>query len=181
MNSFNIRMPKMKKIIITGPESSGKTTLAKQLAQFYQATYVPEYSRSYLSELTRPYVEEDLLEIAKGQAEQEKEYASKSSPIVIYDTSMLVLKVWSEYKYGRTHPWIEEQLLKNKNDLYLLCKPDVPWEEDPLRENPLDRDLLFSMYLNELKKLEASYFTISGPNPLERLQIAAEILNNLSI
>jgi nicotinamide riboside kinase len=95
----------MQKIIITGPESTGKTTLAQQLAQHYQTVWVPEYSRDYIAQLNRSYEEDDLLEIAKGQVRREDEMVAKHTPdLLICDTSLLVIKVWSKVKYQRCHP-----------------------------------------------------------------------------
>ena len=140
----------MVKVVITGPESSGKTKLAELLAEHYQAPWVPEYSRDYLLELDRKYREEDLLTIAQGQVAREDEFAQKRPELLLCDTSIVVLKVWSEYVYYRCHPWILQQIELRPVDLYLLCFPDVPWEPDPLRENPLDRDVLFDMYQQSL-------------------------------
>ncbi|WKN41810.1 ATP-binding protein [Tunicatimonas pelagia] len=136
----------MIKIVTTGPESSGKTTLAKALAECYQVAWVPEYARDYLNGLDQDYQEKDLLEIAKGQIQREDEAAKNKPDLLICDTSLIVIKIWSEYRYGRCHPWILEQVEQRSVDLYLLCSPDIPWEADPLRENPTDRDELFEFY-----------------------------------
>ena len=136
----------MIKVVTTGPESSGKTTLAKALAKHFQVAWVPEYSRDYLNDLEHPYQEKDLLQIAKGQIKREDEAAKNKPDLLICDTSLIVIEVWSEYCYGRSHPWILEQIKQRSVDLYLLCSPDIPWEADPLRENPTDRDELFKFY-----------------------------------
>ncbi|MEL7124407.1 MAG: ATP-binding protein, partial [Bacteroidota bacterium] len=150
------------KIVITGPESSGKTTLAKGLAQYYKTSWVPEYSRTYLDKLSRPYDKSDLLAIAKGQAERENSYVSQATSFIICDTSMLVLKVWSLYKYQSADPWITEKVLSKDYTLFLLCQPDLPWEYDPLRENPEDRDVLFEMYHKELLDHKLPFVIIEG-------------------
>ncbi len=167
----------MKKIIITGPESSGKSSLARRLSEYHGTRFVPEYSRIYLTRLQRPYAEQDLLRIAKGQYFLEKEYAKRLNGLMICDTSMLVLKVWSDFKYGKTHPWILNRLTENRQHHYLLCKPDLPWQPDPLRENPEDRDLLFDIYLHELQRFGLSYTVISGLEYQARLQLAVEAVN----
>jgi NadR type nicotinamide-nucleotide adenylyltransferase len=142
----------MQKIIITGPESTGKTTLAQQLAAHYQTVWVPEYARDYIDQLNRKYEEDDLLEIAKGQVRREDEMIAKYSPErLICDTSLLVVKVWSLVKYQRCHPWILEQLAQRKVDLYLLASPDIPWQPDPQREHPHQREMLFEIYEQELQ------------------------------
>ncbi len=169
----------MKKIIITGPEASGKSTLAAALADFYQTQFVPEFARSYLPTLGRPYEEKDLLHIAKGQYQLESEYARQAHPLLICDTSLLVMKVWSDYRYGQTHPWILDQLRENKDALYLLCSPDIPWEPDPLRENPHDRDHLFEIYHQELKTLRNPYVIIQGTDHPIRLEQAIQATQNL--
>ena len=140
----------MRKVVITGPESSGKTTLAKSMADHFQVPWVSEFAREYLNGLDRPYEEKDLLAIARGQIKQENEAASTSPRVLICDTSLMVLKIWSEYRYGRCHPWILEQIERRPVDLYLLCSPDIPWEPDPQRENPNDRDELFKLYQRAL-------------------------------
>ena len=115
----------VKTIVITGPESTGKTTLCKQLAAHFDTQWIPEFARSYIDDLNRPYLKKDLLEIAKGQMELEKKTTQKSNKPVFLDTSLEVIKIWSEYKYGICDDWILEQLKKRKHFLYLLCQPDI--------------------------------------------------------
>jgi NadR type nicotinamide-nucleotide adenylyltransferase len=168
----------MKKIIITGPEASGKSTLAAALADSFDTYFVPEFARSFLSALDRPYEEKDLLTIAQGQLELELEYARKSQDLLICDTSMLVMKIWSDYRFGNTHPWILDCLQENDQALYLLCRPDIPWEPDPLRENPHDRDQLFDLYHQELTALRNPFVIIEGLSHESRLKQAIEAIHN---
>lgn len=150
------------KISITGPESTGKSELAEHLAKEFETLWVPEYSREYLAGINRPYNEGDILEIAKGQVKKEDEMMHKANKFLLCDTDILVNYIWSLDKYGHCDPWIGEQLEKRKYDLYLLCNTDLPWEEDPLRENPHDRDELFALYELKLKMLDFPYRVISG-------------------
>ncbi|UXX78408.1 ATP-binding protein [Reichenbachiella carrageenanivorans] len=150
------------KVVITGPECSGKSTLSKQLSEYFEQPWVTEYARTYLSEIQRPYQESDLLEIAKGQIEQEDQLLASDNAIVFIDTSLEVIKVWSEWKYDRCDAFIQEQLSARAVDLYLLLSPDMAWEDDPLRENPHDRSLLFDIYKKEIEALGSPYEIISG-------------------
>jgi NadR type nicotinamide-nucleotide adenylyltransferase len=151
----------MKRVVFTGPESTGKSTLAMQLSEMFNYQWVSEYARAYLNYLGRPYVQDDLLQIAKRQVISES-LAFKKSDKLICDTDLLTLKVWSDYKYGNCNPWILNQLQTNLPDLYLLCYPDLEWEYDPLRENPEDRHELFEIYLSEIEKLGVPFQIIKG-------------------
>ena len=166
----------MLKVVVTGPESSGKTTLARTLAAHYQVPWVEEYARNYIEQLARPYQEADLLRIAQGQTQVEDKAAQNHPPLLICDTSLLVIYVWSHYRYGRCHPWIEDQLAQRPVDHYLLCRPDLPWQPDPQRENPHDRDELFSQY--EKMLCEKSYTIVAGQGSV-RLKAATEAINRL--
>ena len=166
----------MVKVIITGPESSGKTTLVQSLAAHYQTSWLPEYARSYIDQLDRPYQEEDLLKIAEGQVQQEDTAARSHPRLLLCDTSLLVIKIWSDYRYGRCHPWITEQLAKRPVDHYLLCRPDLAWEPDPQRENPHDRDELFSLYQQALRT--QTHTTIEGGRD-QRIKKSAEAVDRL--
>lgn len=166
----------MLKIVITGPESSGKTTLAQALAAHYRVPWVAEYARDYLERLTQPYQEADLLRIAQGQVQREDEAARANPPLLICDTSLLVIYVWSHYRYGRCHPWIEEQLVHRPVDRYLLCRPDLPWQPDPQRENPNDRAELFVLYQEAL--CDKSYTVVSGQGKA-RLEVALRSIDRL--
>ena len=152
----------MPKIIVTGPESSGKTTLCKALSEHYDLTYIKEYAREYLTDLGRDYTQEDLLKISKEQLESENNSQ-------LLDTDLITIKIWSKYKYGSCDNWILTQIKKQKseNRFYLLCKPDIPWEADPLRENPTNRNELFEIYKKELEALEHDYFIVEGENRTE--------------
>ncbi len=149
----------MLKIIITGPESSGKTTLCKALSEHFKISFSKEYAREYLKDLRLNYCQEDLIKIAKKQLKSEKN-------IQLLDTDLITIKIWSEYKYGSCNKWILNKLEKQKseNRFYLLCKPDIKWIADSLREGSSDRMELFKLYKNEIKNLSHRYAIIKGEN-----------------
>ena len=124
----------MFKIAITGPESTGKSTLAEKLAHHYKTDFIPEYSRTYLENFAGQYTEDDIVEIAKGQYNLILEEEKKSSKILIADTEIVVCKIWVEYVFKHSNKVIDEILKQQNFDLYLLCDIDLPWVYDPLRE-----------------------------------------------
>jgi nicotinamide riboside kinase len=145
------------KIIITGPESSGKTTLCEQLSNHFDIPFTKEFARSYIDNLDRNYIIGDLLSIGKEQLKSELNSQ-------LLDTDLITIKIWSEYKYGRCDKWILDQIEKQKTEkrFYLLCKPDIAWQEDKQRENPNDRKELFEIYKQELNDLGHKYFIVKG-------------------
>jgi len=167
-----------KKIAIVGPESTGKTTIAKKLAQHYQCLWVPEYAREYLDIINRPYVYEDLSIIARGQLEEEDRKQEMERKLLLCDTNLVVIKIWSEFIYGKCDPKIIRELKRRKYDLYLLMNIDFPWMPDPQREHPHKRRELFDIYENELKNLGVEYRIIGGKSR-ERTRNAVEAIDNL--
>jgi len=167
----------MKKVVISGPESSGKSTLSKHLSESLFIPHVREYAREYIDSLNREYNEEDLVQIAKGQLGLEEDIISQTPSYLICDTDLLTIKVWSEYKYGSCDLEIIELLKNNLPDLYLLTSPDFPWKEDLQRENPNNRDELFSIYKEEIIKLGVPFVVVSG-SELDRLERVMEIFSN---
>ena len=165
------------KIVITGPESSGKTTLVEALSIRLEIESIPEFARSYLENLNNKYKYEDLLIIAKEQQKAIDNKVQKGN-LLIVDTDLLTIKIWSEYKFGKCDEWIIQTLNLKKPDLYLLCKPDIPWEADPLRENQNDREELYQIYQEEIRKLEAPSVEISGSKE-HRLSISIEAIQEL--
>jgi NadR type nicotinamide-nucleotide adenylyltransferase len=136
----------LKRIAIIGPESTGKSTLAEDLAEALDTVFVPEYAREYIAELGRPYQLEDLQIIAKGQLKLEDELAMKANQVLIADTTLTVIKVWSKHKYDFCDPWILDEESCRNYDLTLVCDIDLPWEEDPQREHPHLREHFFNLY-----------------------------------
>jgi NadR type nicotinamide-nucleotide adenylyltransferase len=165
-------------VAIVGPESTGKTEISKALAQHFKTKWVPEYARAFLSDLGRPYVEDDLVDIAKGQLDRQEQVKNESKDLVFFDTDLLVMKIWSEFKYGRVNPYIETQWELNMSDFYILTYFDIPYEEDPLRENPEQRPALFDIYKAALKQAGASYVVVKGDRA-KRLQQAVSAINNI--
>lgn len=154
----------IKKVVIVGPESTGKSTLSQRLAEELGTDYVPEYAREYLENINRDYNEKDLLEIAKGQLRLEDEKAEHAKEMLLCDTDLYVIKVWSEAKYRKCHPWILEQIAARKYDLYLLTYIDTPWEDDPLREHPdeKDRQYFYNIYRNIVVNSGVPWVDIRG-------------------
>jgi NadR type nicotinamide-nucleotide adenylyltransferase len=165
-------------IAITGPESTGKSDLAKGLAEHYNTTWVKEYAREYLEQLPGAYTYEDVLIIAKLQHEAILEARKEHSKIIFLDTELTVTKIWCEYKYGRCHPYILEKQQSQQFDLYLLCATDLPWQPDPLREHPDRRKELFALYKRELEHLDWPHEIVRGNGP-GRLQQAIRIIEGL--
>lgn len=152
----------IRRISITGPESTGKTILAGQLASAYNTVFVPEYARAYLHSLDRPYNFDDLLIIAREQYNLEQNMMANANRYLFCDTDFIVLKIWSLVKFGRCSSWIMDKAKHHIYDLYLLTYIDLPWESDPQREDPHQRDMLFELYKNELDNLHVNYYIIEG-------------------
>lgn len=176
-------MQEIKKIVIIGPESTGKSTLSKALAQHYQTLWCPEYAREYLLQNGTDYTAADLLTIAKGQLKLEDEFTRKvqeenNRSLLFVDTDMYVMKVWSEYVFGTCDFFILDTIIKRKYDGYLLCNIDLPWVKDELREYPDEkpRQELFSIYKDLLINQPAPWALISGTNT-ERTAAAIEATN----
>jgi NadR type nicotinamide-nucleotide adenylyltransferase len=160
-------MDKTKKIVIIGPESTGKSTLSDQLAHHYDTSWVNECAREWLLKNGTEYNYDDLLSIAKCQLDGEDKVVNKLSPekkFVFIDTDMYVMKVWCEYVFSRCHHWILNQIVERKYDLYLLCNTDVPWVKDELREYPdLDtRRKLFGFYKQAMIDQQVPWIEVSG-------------------
>ena len=144
------------KIALTGPESSGKTTMAKWISEHFSYQIIGEYAREFLSE-NGNYVKEDLNTMALEQFKR-----NCAQPPIVVDTEMLVMKIWCEEKYQHCTKEIEQLLKEQEMDHYFLCSPDIPWEEDPLRENPKDRNRLFTLYENNLIEKGWPYSVLKG-------------------
>jgi hypothetical protein len=166
--------------VIIGPESTGKSTLSEQLAVALDTLWVPEYARNYIETLGRGYTEADLLEIAKGQIAIEEQLLTKANKYLICDTDLYVVKVWSEAKYRRCHPWILEQIAIRKYDMYLLTNIDTPWQDDPLREHgqPEERKYFYNIYSDIVDQSGVQWVNIYG-NETERLKIATKAVLKL--
>jgi NadR type nicotinamide-nucleotide adenylyltransferase len=160
--------PKVRRVAIVGPECTGKTDLARFLANHYQTTWVPEFARVYLEELHRPYTKEDLTIIARGQLKTEKSIAKQANQFIFCDTNLVVIKIWSEFKYGSCNPEILTLMNQQKYDLHLLTDVDLPWEDDPLREHPHKRQELFDLYKAELENTQTRFTIIRGDYALRR-------------
>ena len=175
-------MQNPKRILILGPESTGKSTLAKDLAIHFGEPWVPEFAREYLEKLERPYQFEDLAEIGKGQVKLEDQLAEKAQKFLFCDTDLRVIHIWSEHRFGKTDPWVLEEIQQRKYELILLTDTDLPWEPDPLREYPeLEmRQYFFEKYRKLAEDSGFPYLIVSGDRE-KRLKFSLEAIQVLGI
>ena len=143
----------MKRIVITGSECTGKTTLAQRLASRYHAQWVPEFSRDYAAAKAGMLDATDVEPIARGQAALEDECAARESHLMIQDTDLLSTIVYSRHYYGNCPPWIEEVFRNRLADLYLLLHPDVPWVADGIRDRGDRRIEMHQLFHEGLRSL----------------------------
>jgi|SRR5690606_29100091 len=173
-------MQKPKRILILGPESTGKSTLANDLARYFDEPWVPEFAREYLEKINRPYRYDDLLEIGKGQVNAEDELAKKARKFLFVDTDLRVIHIWSEHRFGKTDPWVIDQIDKREYELILLTDTDLPWTPDPLREYPeLEmRQYFFDKYFQLARESGFPFLVVSGDRET-RLKTAVAAIGNL--
>ena len=175
----------VKKIVVIGPECTGKSTLCEQLAAHYNTIWAKEYAREYLLKNGTDYSFENLLDIAKGQINLEEtalkhsEFNIQHSSLFI-DTDMYVMKVWCEFVFEKCHHWILNRIVERKYDLYLLCNTDLPWVKDELREYPdlVTREKLYKHYKDIMVNQNVPWVDISG-NYEERLQKAIKAVQDV--
>lgn len=183
----------LKKIVVIGPESTGKSTLCRQLASHFNTEWVPEYARDYLLKNGTRYTYEDLLTIAKGQLQLEDRYVkglrqkaenftpnNNTASMLFIDTDMYVMKVWSEFVFGKCHSFILNEIVKREYGLYLLTKPDLPWAKDELREYPdlETREKLYKIYKDILINQPVPWVIIEGDYE-QRLKLAVKAVVEL--
>lgn len=164
------------KIVITGAESTGKSSLAEALATHFNAKWIPEFSRGYIENLHRDYTYSDVEIIARHQL-TEGQNISTHIPLVFFDTWLIITKVWFEFVFGKSPDWLHESILQSKIDLFLVCDIDIPWIPDPVRENGGEnRKILHDIYLEQIKSYGFNYQLVSGIEE-ERLKNAVEIVS----
>jgi len=166
----------VRKVCVIGPECTGKTVLSEALAKSLNTVWVEEYARAYLTRLSLPYNEEDLVKIAHGQLRMEDEWSVDANKVLICDTNLIVIKVWSEFKYGKVDHIITDLIAQRKYDLYLLTYIDIPWVSDPLREHPDSREELYNINLKEMKAQSVPFVEIKG-NQEQRLGQSLAAIN----
>jgi len=171
------------KVVLFGPESTGKTTLSRQLARHYNSVWVREYARAYLQDKwnneRKTCESKDLLPIAIGQMKLENELAQKTASVLICDTDLLETKVYSEAYYsGTCDPILDKFAIENSYDLYFLTYIDTPWEADDLRDKPHERARMFKAFEDALIKYKRPYVLLKG-NKTERLNKAIKHIDKL--
>ncbi len=172
-------MKKLQRIIITGPESTGKSTLAEQLANHYQSAFLPEYARTYIESLNRAYNYNDLISIAKMQVKLEKEAIKKAQNYLFIDTGLIITKVWFQEVFNKYPVWLDKAIVDYLPDFYLICNFDLAWKNDSVRENGSDerRAYLMNKYIQEIKHYGIKYYIISGKEKT-RLKNAVNFIEN---
>ncbi len=183
---------KVKKVVIIGPESTGKSTLCSDLARHYQTSWVPEYAREYLLTNGTDYTLNDLSVIAREQLRSEDEFTDeiestykrraerRKAPVLFIDTDMYVMKTWSEFVFDACDNRILRDIVSRKYDLYLLCNIDLPWQPDALREYPdlATREKLFEHYKESMINQPVPWIIVSGGYE-ERLKFAIDAVNTI--
>lgn len=157
----------MLRVGVIGAESTGKSTLCRQLSEQNGWLWIKEYARTYVKNLDRAYTYDDVLRIARQQiAERMADY---QEPVVLYDTELIITKVWMQHKYGRVAPEVEQAIREYPMDLYLILAPDIDAQPDPVRENLDKREYFHKWYIREVEQTKRPYYIISGAGQIRTL------------
>jgi NadR type nicotinamide-nucleotide adenylyltransferase len=167
-----------KRIVITGPESTGKTTLSRNLAKEFQTIWVPEFAREYLESRGNSFFYEDIEEICKGHIRSEDSLLSFADRFLFIDTDPIITKMYSALYFGKVPEFVELECTTRKYDLHLLLTPDVPWVADPLRDFPERREEFLQNLIQNLHTYNQKFVLISG-NFVERLERAKSIISSM--
>jgi len=169
-------------VVITGPESTGKSVLTQQLAKHFNGFGVKEYARQYVENLERPYTLHDVEVIAQRQIEEYNIMKAKAGEkqLVFFDTFLIITKVWFEEVFQLCPQWLHQALKNTRVDLALLCYPDLPWMADGVRENPDKRGYLYQKYLEELEFYDIPYEVVKGLG-IKRTENAIEYIEKLKL
>lgn len=166
------------RVVVTGPESTGKTNLARDLANHFSTVWIPEYARQYIEGIGRKYTWDDVEHIAREQVRLERLYLEKAKGFLFYDTYLIITRVWFMVVYNRYPSWIDEALRNSGIDLFLLCNTDIEWIPDPVRENGGEmREKLLEMYRKEIDSFGIPWKLVSGRS-YERTNSAIEIVKS---
>ena len=165
----------LKRIVLTGPESTGKTVLAEKLANYFHTSWVKEYGREYVEKYGLQLKYEDISKIATGHLLSEEKEAWNADKILICDTDLIVTQVWSEIYFKDCEDWIKKVNTEKKYDLFLLLDIDVPWIDDGTREFPNLREWHFNRLKEELEIRGFNFIVISGSYEERYMKAIAEI------
>ena len=166
-------------VVITGAESTGKSTLTESLATYYKVPFIPEYAREYIEKLNRPYNYNDVEIISRKQIKQVNNLIKSEYPIIFVDTWLIITKVWFEVAFGNIPEWLENEIRSTKIDLFLLCDIDLPWIPDPVRENGGEkRKLLHDRYIENIKKYNFTFHMVKGEDK-QRFENALQHVKHL--
>ncbi len=175
-------MNNVKKIVITGPESTGKSSICEFLAKEFNTVCVPEFAREYVENLNRKYTYNDVQYIAKKQILLENEFLKRANKILFVDTSLIITKVWFDVVFKKIPQWFEQKILENLADFYLLCNTDIEWIPDSVRENGgAMREILFDRYKRELIAYDVNFEIVQGKNKLRLGNALINVQNYLKI
>ncbi len=168
---------KLIKVIVTGPESTGKTILCQALAKKYNTVWIPEYARTYVENLTEKYTYQDVEHIANVQFNELSKKNENANKYVFFDTGLIITKIWFQEVFGKYPDYLDEMIRKTAPDFYFLCFPDIEWQPDSVRENGGEKRMdLFNKYENQLIHFNFKYHIIKGINN-QRIENAIEFLN----
>ncbi len=154
----------LRTIAVVGPESTGKTELCQTLAAAFGCGWIAEYARTYVERLDRPYTYADVEQIARVQMLELRQRQNELTHggLLLVDTDLIITKVWFAHVYKQMPTWLDAAIADEKIDFYLLCKPDIAWQYDPVRENGHLRDFLYDWYKREIERTNTPYAEIGG-------------------
>lgn len=166
-------------IVVTGAESTGKSTLTEALAAHFNVPFIPEIARNVVEQLQHKYTYSDVETIARKQIEMLNRLRTGNHPFLIADTWLIVTKIWFDVVFQKEPDWLDAEIRNTKIDLFLVCDIDIPWVADPVRENGGEmRKILHQKYIDTISAYNFNYKLVTGNNKIRTLN-ALHFLNEM--